>query len=113
MEHAVLPAWALVAYLVSGVLFILALRGLSSPATSRTGNRQGMAGMALAVLTTLVTQAPIPEGHWWPQPSPDSRPASRAAGWPTAEAPAVSWGRRTAQEFGEPRVGIGRRRQVA
>ena len=33
-------------YLVSGVLFILALRGLSSPATSRTGNRNGMIGMA-------------------------------------------------------------------
>ena len=32
-------------YLVSGVLFILALRGLSSPATSRQGNRFGIAGM--------------------------------------------------------------------
>jgi NAD(P) transhydrogenase subunit beta len=40
-------------YLVSGVLFILALRGLSSPETSRTGNRRGMVGMALAILTTL------------------------------------------------------------
>jgi len=44
---------AALAYLVSGVLFILALRGLSSPVTSRTGNRNGMIGMALAVATTL------------------------------------------------------------
>ena len=40
-------------YLVAGVLFILALRGLSSPATSRQGNMYGMIGMAIAVLTTL------------------------------------------------------------
>jgi NAD(P) transhydrogenase subunit beta len=40
-------------YLVAGVLFILALKGLASPATSRTGNRNGMIGMAIAVLTTL------------------------------------------------------------
>ncbi len=49
------PAWAMLAYLVSGVFFILALRGLSSPATSQTGNRNGMIGMAIAVATTLVT----------------------------------------------------------
>ncbi|MGZ3314347.1 MAG: NAD(P)(+) transhydrogenase (Re/Si-specific) subunit beta, partial [Caulobacteraceae bacterium] len=48
---------ASVLYLVSGVLFILALRGLSSPVTSRTGNRLGMVGMAIAVLTTLATLA--------------------------------------------------------
>ena len=46
-------------YLVSGVLFILALRGLSSPATSRAGNRYGMIGMAIAVLTTIVTHFPM------------------------------------------------------
>jgi H+-translocating NAD(P) transhydrogenase subunit beta len=40
-------------YLASGVLFILALRGLSSPATSRQGNLFGMIGMTIAVLTTL------------------------------------------------------------
>src|ERR1700748_3647055 len=40
-------------YLVAGVLFILALKGLSSPATSRTGNRNGMIGMAIAIATTL------------------------------------------------------------
>ncbi len=41
-------------YLVSAVCFILALRGLSSPETARAGNRYGMAGMALAIATTLV-----------------------------------------------------------
>jgi NAD(P) transhydrogenase subunit beta len=40
-------------YLVSGVFFILALRGLSSPETSRQGNYFGMIGMAVAVVTTL------------------------------------------------------------
>ncbi|WP_182084988.1 NAD(P)(+) transhydrogenase (Re/Si-specific) subunit beta [Aureimonas sp. ME7] len=45
-------------YLVSGVLFILALRGLSHPTTSRRGNVYGMAGMALAVLTTLALARP-------------------------------------------------------
>ena len=45
-------------YLVSGILFILALRGLSSPASSRQGNRFGMIGMGLAVLTTLLYRPP-------------------------------------------------------
>ena len=45
-------------YLVAGVLFIMALRGLSSPGTSRAGNRYGMAGMTIAVVTTLVTHVP-------------------------------------------------------
>jgi H+-translocating NAD(P) transhydrogenase subunit beta len=40
-------------YLVSAVCFILALRGLSSPATAIAGNRFGMAGMALAIATTI------------------------------------------------------------
>ena len=40
-------------YLVSGVLFIQALRGLSSPASSRQGNLLGMIGMAIAIVTTL------------------------------------------------------------
>ncbi len=44
---------AAILYLVSGVLFIMALRGLSSPASSRAGNRNGMIGMAIAILTTL------------------------------------------------------------
>ena len=47
-------------YLVSGILFILALRGLSSPVTSRQGNRFGMLGMTIAVLTTLALSNPTP-----------------------------------------------------
>jgi NAD(P) transhydrogenase subunit beta len=42
------------AYLVAAVLFILALRGLSSPVTSRQGNRFGMIGMAVAIVATLL-----------------------------------------------------------
>src|SRR5882672_8526959 len=45
---------AALAYLASGVLFILALRGLSSPESSRIGNRRGMIGMAIAIVTTLL-----------------------------------------------------------
>ena len=57
------PAWVLLAYLVSGICFILALRGLSSPESSRRGNRAGMIGMAIAVATTLATHdlAPLAE----------------------------------------------------
>src|SRR5664279_2265196 len=43
-----------VAYLVAAVLFILALRGLSSPVTSQSGNRFGMIGMAVAIVATLL-----------------------------------------------------------
>ena len=50
--------WVAFAYLVAGVCFILALRGLSHPATSRRGNRLGMVGMGIAVVTTLVTHVP-------------------------------------------------------
>ncbi|NMG39190.1 NAD synthetase [Chelativorans sp. ZYF759] len=45
-------------YLVSGVLFIMALRGLSHPTTSRQGNVYGMIGMGIAVLTTLALTTP-------------------------------------------------------
>jgi NAD(P) transhydrogenase subunit beta len=55
---------AAVLYLVAGILFILALRGLSSPASSRKGNRYGMAGMAIAILTTLAYQRPASLGAW-------------------------------------------------
>ncbi|PZU10792.1 NAD(P)(+) transhydrogenase (Re/Si-specific) subunit beta [Sphingomonas sp.] len=55
MEHVAVNPWAMLAYLVAGVCFILALRGLSSPSTSRRGNRFGMAGMAIAIATTLLT----------------------------------------------------------
>ncbi len=42
-------------YLISGILFILALRGLSSPETSRQGNYFGMIGMAIAIIVTFVS----------------------------------------------------------
>ena len=48
------PAWVALAYLIAGVLFILALRGLSSPESSQRGNRYGMIGMTIAVVTTLI-----------------------------------------------------------
>ncbi len=51
-------------YLIAGVLFILALRGLSSPASSRQGNRFGMIGMAIAVLTTLALRPPASPVAW-------------------------------------------------
>jgi len=51
-------------YLVSGVLFILALRGLSSPRTAQAGNRFGMIGMTIAVLTTLALAAPRDVVSW-------------------------------------------------
>ncbi len=52
-------------YLVSGVLFILALRGLSSPATSRRGNLLGMIGMAIAMSTTLAIATPQLDITWY------------------------------------------------
>ncbi len=55
---------AAVLYLVAGSLFIMALRGLSSPATSRTGNTYGMVGMGIAVLTTLALAKPIGVLPW-------------------------------------------------
>lgn len=62
-ELAPLNPWVALAYLIAGVCFIVALRGLSSPSTSRRGNRFGMAGMLIAVVTTLVTHdvASLPE----------------------------------------------------
>ena len=55
--------WVATAYLIAGVLFIFALRGLSSPESSRKGNRFGMVGMLIAVVTTLWTHsiASLPE----------------------------------------------------
>jgi H+-translocating NAD(P) transhydrogenase subunit beta len=47
------PNLAALAYLISGILFIMALRGLSSPESSRAGNLYGMIGMTIAILTTL------------------------------------------------------------
>ncbi|HEX5844881.1 MAG TPA: NAD(P)(+) transhydrogenase (Re/Si-specific) subunit beta [Rhodoplanes sp.] len=51
-------------YLVAGVLFILALRGLSSPESSQRGNQFGMVGMVIAVLTTLALSPPAGIGAW-------------------------------------------------
>jgi NAD(P) transhydrogenase subunit beta len=51
-------------YLVAGILFILALRGLSSPASSRQGNRFGMIGMVIAVVTTLLYRMPPDFSSW-------------------------------------------------
>jgi NAD(P) transhydrogenase subunit beta len=55
---------AAVLYLVAGVLFILSLRGLSSPASSRQGNFLGMAGMVIAVGTTLAAHPPADALGW-------------------------------------------------
>src|ERR1700694_1216516 len=55
---------AAVLYLVAGILFILSLRGLSSPATSRQGNFFGMIGMAIAIATTLAAHPPA-DGIGW------------------------------------------------
>src|SRR5262245_54541445 len=51
-------------YLVAGALFILALRGLSSPETSPQGNLFAMAGMAIAIATTLASSPPAGSGAW-------------------------------------------------
>ena len=59
MEHVADNPWVALAYLISGVCFIMALRGLSSPESSRRGNRYGMIGMAIAVVTTLLTHVPV------------------------------------------------------
>ena len=56
--------FAAFAYLVSGVLFILALRGLSHPTTSRQGNQFGMVGMGIAILTTLIVFPPAGVLGW-------------------------------------------------
>jgi NAD(P) transhydrogenase subunit beta len=51
-------------YLVAGILFILALRGLSHPETSRKGNLYGMVGMTIAILTTLAVSNPQEQLTW-------------------------------------------------
>jgi NAD(P) transhydrogenase subunit beta len=72
MEHAVaVNPWVSLAYLVAGICFILALRGLSSPVTSQRGNRFGMIGMAIAVVTTLVTHVPGQDMNYVPVGQPE------------------------------------------
>jgi NAD(P) transhydrogenase subunit beta len=61
-QIAGIPPFATVAYLVAAVCFIMALRGLSSPSTSRAGNIYGMVGMAIAVVTTLLL--PQVQNYW-------------------------------------------------
>jgi H+-translocating NAD(P) transhydrogenase subunit beta len=56
--------FATILYLVAGILFILSLRGLSSPATSRQGNMFGMIGMAIAIATTLLYKLPAGFSSW-------------------------------------------------
>ena len=51
-----------VLYLVSGVLFILALRGLSSPETSRQGNFFGIIGMIIAITVTFLSVSNLTTG---------------------------------------------------
>ena len=51
-------------YLVAGVLFIMALRGLSSPESSRRGNMLGIIGMAIAIATTLAQHPPKDLTSW-------------------------------------------------
>ena len=58
------PNLAAILYLVAGALFILALRGLSNPASSRRGNLFGMVGMAIAILTTLAAHPPADLAAW-------------------------------------------------
>ncbi|MPZ56594.1 MAG: NAD synthetase, partial [Rhizobiales bacterium] len=58
------PNLAAVLYLVAGILFILALRGLSSPESSRRGNLFGIVGMTIAVVTTLAAHPPAGFGAW-------------------------------------------------
>ena len=58
------PNTAALLYLVAGVLFILALRGLSSPETSRQGNLFGMIGMAIAIVVTLASHPPASVFSW-------------------------------------------------
>ena len=51
-------------YLVAGILFIMALRGLSHPTTSRQGNLYGMVGMAIAIVTTIIFFPPASFSGW-------------------------------------------------
>ena len=68
-------------YLIAGVLFILALRGLSHPTTSRQGNRFGMIGMAIAVVTTLFIAPPAGIFGWLSSCSASRSAAASALSW--------------------------------
>jgi NAD(P) transhydrogenase subunit beta len=53
----------LFAYIIAGIFFILTLRGLSNPETSRRGNTLGMIGMAIAIVTTIAS--PVVQSYVW------------------------------------------------
>ena len=74
MRPRLTPAWVLLAYLISGVCFILALRGCRARTSSQRGNRAGMIGMAIAVVTTLAVHE---VAEPWPK---SSSPSPSAAG---------------------------------
>jgi NAD(P) transhydrogenase subunit beta len=57
-------------YLIAAVLFVLALRGLSHPTTSRQGNLFGMVGMGVAVVTTILISPPSTGAGWLPPDRP-------------------------------------------
>ncbi len=57
------PSLTAFAYLIAGVLFVLALRGLSSPTSSRQGNLFGMIGMTIAILATLARSGMSGSGY--------------------------------------------------
>lgn len=78
-------------YLIASVCFIQALKGLSHPATSRLGNGFGMAGMAIAVLTTAALivglarrMARAPASAWAGCCWACSSAAASARSWPSA-----------------------------
>ena len=81
MHELTVSPWASLAYLVAGVCFILALRGLSSPASSQRGNRFGIIGMTIAVVTTLVTHVPVVQHLLVPDTGPTI--AVRTIDWVT------------------------------
>ena len=56
-----MEALSTLAYLVSAICFIMALRGLSHPETARAGAVYGMGGMAIAITATLF----IAVQSWW------------------------------------------------
>ncbi|MES2986792.1 MAG: NAD(P)(+) transhydrogenase (Re/Si-specific) subunit beta [Pseudomonadota bacterium] len=83
MEHVAANPLASLAYLVAGICFILALRGLSSPTSSQRGNRFGMIGMTIAVVTTLVTHVPGLDLNYVPVGEPEYSIFAFAPDWIT------------------------------
>jgi len=88
MHEVAVNPWTALAYLIAGACFILALRGLSSPVSSQRGNRFGMIGMGVAVVTTLVTHLPVSEQTWIDPHLPVAMPEG---GPPTITAMEIDW----------------------